>query len=1006
MIDITDIGPRYLQVYDNYDQFSESSNNYIKGEDHICYVIRENEVIYWIALENVWRPLNVVTTSAGTIEGIDNPVNVTLRTVSGSVTYTRVPNIPDAERIIKMDDFLANYPQIEYLDFTGNVNTTSMRNAFANSNIKDIGDINFDNVNDCYKLFENCTNFEEGHTITINTNATTFDANCIVNYSNLPNLIINVPNVNFGNLKLMYFNKLSTNYSINYNDTYWEYYKNYVSHNSNFSNDWFAFDYSDTLDYEIKCPVFVVGYYYSRGSSQYYYNGISNNISCEVFISKLNDEQTGGTVSFKDTQINISTKKVIFDYTVHPYPPKLTNSYNILFDNELLKEVVITNTNYDCDKVIYCRGIKIDLSKVKLTLPKDINSVLYHGFVFSGDNPITIDTINTFPEFACYGFPYFKDLELSELQDSNIDNTGEDKTFYCSFTRFLQPGKSEFQDKTKLGTHVFKNIKYIVLDITTIPNITLQCNSENHTQLIEVDFGSSAYNDYIVKTYNTFNIEGNFDIDTANSYIEGTNMNLFLGSGINFNNVTFNIVGHSRQINIYAIGTGDVNECDTVFDSKYDYTFSYSDDSTENLNVTYFYINNIGGPQFSIDKLARQNVLYSSCLAVFTSNLNTRFLYAKYNEDIQIYITSGGNNQTIEYLDFYYKYFNNELKPIIINKGSYFNCNFTAHSENSDIKQTLIDISSGMYTEDCFTDIEFFNQQAYNEYLEEATTMYIDCTDEGWIPFNIVGYATPDRYYDFYVGYCRRINNLQYIYGNVVLKPSIHWMSVSLYNSIREPDLYSLTRDFADGIISHEQGNKENSKSLLKHIDVTKALKGYWDIRFMPNLDQETVKAIVNNLEAWDGEDKQDFNLYRSQWDLLSSEHQSMLSTKNYNVRITEDAPPQQITFYNGGVYVSQINWSIGSMVGSRSIRIFTNSINNGEFAPYTVAVQNTGGVDISSAFIITYETNLTGTTSMPYNSAFTIKYNGVENPSNVVWNAVATQTGTDFSQTLILNIS
>ena len=42
----------------------------------------------------------------------------------------------------------------------------------------------------------------------------------------------------------------------------------------------------------------------------------------------------------------------------------------------------------------------------------------------------------------------------------------------------------------------------------------------------------------------------------------------------------------------------------------------------------------------------------------------------------------------------------------------------------------------------------------------------------------------------------------------------------------------------------------------------------------------------------------------------------------------------------------------------------------------------------------------------LPNNSAFTIKYNGVENPSNAVWNAVATQTGTDFSQTLILNIS
>lgn len=904
MIDITDIGPRYLQVYDNYDQFSDASSDYVKGEDHVCYVVTENEVIYWIALENVWRPLNVVTTSAGNIEGIDNPVNVTLRTVDGGMIYNRVPNIPDAERVISMDNFLVNYPQIEYLDFTGNVNTTSMKSAFANSQIKDIGNINFNNVTNINQLFAGCNNFDENYSVTINSNVSQFECtNCVLN-SNLPELTIEIPNVNKGSLNINYLNgTLNTNLNINYNNTF-TYDLNETSHSFN-ANEQFGFLATTSVcDNEVKCPLFVTGVQELLGGTSKILFGLPKKLECELFLSAIDDSRTSTFPNCENEQFQIKAKHVFFDYastSVHRNATKLSKHYDIIFDNDILQDIKITTKFELADVNVYwdiC-GIRIDLNKINLSANSSEDSVLQHGLVY-GKGQITIDTINSFPSYSMYGFPYFKDLELTQLQDSNIDNTTANKTIYAVFNNQILPYNKEIEDKTKLGTHVFKDIDLLMVELHNIPNLTIESSESKHTILLESDYNNAIS---IIPT-NQFSMKGSFDLNTSYTNYDSNVRRLFLGSGISFNDVTFNLVDANPSIYVCCVGDEELYENNTVFDEKYDYKFSYAHNTTSS-NHTYFYLQGqIYGPQVSIDKVAKDNIIYGTSVCFPNKSCNDTFLYAKYNENLQINLDTNNVYQSnywrMNWLDFYYKYFNNQSNPLIIDSEVSFNYKNTMYSEDSDVIDAIIEISSGHYTQDDFTKKTLTNQKEYNQYITSTVNMYVDCTENGSIPFNIYGWSMPDRYYDFYVGYCRRINNLENIYGNVTLECKIHNGDQDYYNQDNMFFLLSLNRDSSDAIISHSQGNKPNSKSKLKHIDVNRALKGYWDIRFLPDLDQATVKAIVNNLEEWDGEYKQDFNLYRSQWDYLSAQEQTLLNTKNYNVRITEnhvDTEPEKKYF-------------------------------------------------------------------------------------------------------------
>ena len=166
----TDFTNKYMQVFQTYDEFGEHSADYVKGEDHLAYLIQENEVIYWLYLEQVWRPLNVRTTTTGELEDGRTKVAVRLEYIEGSQKYTSVPNIPDPERITSMSRFLEDYPDIEEVNVSGTVNLTDLSYAFANSKIKDFSMLDTSNVTNIEGIIDNVNNKDLDITIKYKTN--------------------------------------------------------------------------------------------------------------------------------------------------------------------------------------------------------------------------------------------------------------------------------------------------------------------------------------------------------------------------------------------------------------------------------------------------------------------------------------------------------------------------------------------------------------------------------------------------------------------------------------------------------------------------------------------------------------------------------------------------------------------------------------------------------------------------------------------------------------------
>lgn len=165
----TNFNNKYLQVLQNYDEFGEYSADYTKGEDHVAFLIEENEVIYWLYLEQVLRPLNVRTTKTGELEDGRIKVAVKLEYVEGGQKYTSVPNIPDPERITSMSHFLEDYPDIEEVNVSGTVNLTDLSYAFAGSKIKDFNMLDTSNVTNIEGIIDNINNKDLDITIKYKT---------------------------------------------------------------------------------------------------------------------------------------------------------------------------------------------------------------------------------------------------------------------------------------------------------------------------------------------------------------------------------------------------------------------------------------------------------------------------------------------------------------------------------------------------------------------------------------------------------------------------------------------------------------------------------------------------------------------------------------------------------------------------------------------------------------------------------------------------------------------
>ena len=146
-----------LFVYNNYNDFGENSYNYAKGNDIIAYIENIYQVIYWLRLEVIWRPLNVIFTSSGTIVNETELGGAVYIQNIGNNNYKFLPTIPDEYRILSMTNFLSNYSTIETIDLPNTINLTNLNRAFENSNIKSCI-LNTLKVNDLSYAFLNCKN--------------------------------------------------------------------------------------------------------------------------------------------------------------------------------------------------------------------------------------------------------------------------------------------------------------------------------------------------------------------------------------------------------------------------------------------------------------------------------------------------------------------------------------------------------------------------------------------------------------------------------------------------------------------------------------------------------------------------------------------------------------------------------------------------------------------------------------------------------------------------------
>lgn len=188
----TNFTNKYMQVFQDYNEFSEHSADYVRGEDHIAFLIEENEVIYWLYLEQVWRPLNVRTTTTGQLEDGRTKVAVRLEYIEGGQKYTSVPNIPDPERITSMSRFLEDYPDIEEVNISGTVNLTDLSYAFAGSKIKDFSMLDTSNVINITAILENVVN--ENLECIINTNVTKLEITRFIKNATIKGITINALN--------------------------------------------------------------------------------------------------------------------------------------------------------------------------------------------------------------------------------------------------------------------------------------------------------------------------------------------------------------------------------------------------------------------------------------------------------------------------------------------------------------------------------------------------------------------------------------------------------------------------------------------------------------------------------------------------------------------------------------------------------------------------------------------------------------------------------------------
>lgn len=525
----TDFTNKYMQVFQTYDEFGEHSADYVKGEDHIAYLIQENEVIYWLYLEQVWRPLNVRTTTTGELEDGRTKVAVRLEYVEGSQKYTSVPNIPDPERITSMSNFLKDYPDIEEVNISGTVNLTDLSYAFANSNIKDFSLLDTSNVTEWDHFIYN-----------LDDKTLEFNIKC------------DVPEFDFFGNPDLYNVKI----------------KGITFTTPNLTNDDYVFigedsdiDYVKGIGVRVDAAECTVGTIYSDVYSEIGWYARRqkltnvNTINCDntiINIGRVSDVTHNGenlTLCLLERQSNLDSDYEL-DHKI------TTNAKNITF--------VKGDPIYD---IPFGYGIKYN-EDANITIN---TTITFGNFYFT--TPIVDDSF-----YAKYNHPisiFQYKTTFEEVADINLTESTNTSLTYIDWGSIdfdLSNTSIELYNNVNIDTRYYSgNIKKLIIDNSNVDGI----NKENCPYLH--DFYSNrfkvteGYVSGIFKSYNIYDMSQSCISENKLlkniTLIDFTYVTIDNGDFLKNNNIKFDYVNSNKYITLY-IGGNKLTELDTLINDN------------------------------------------------------------------------------------------------------------------------------------------------------------------------------------------------------------------------------------------------------------------------------------------------------------------------------------------------------------------------------------------------------------------------------------------------------
>ena len=461
----TNFTNKYMQVFQNYNEFGEHSADYVRGEDHIAFLIEENEVIYWLYLEQVWRPLNVRTTTTGELEDGRTKVAVRLEYVEGGQKYTSVPNIPDPERITSMSHFLEDYPDIEEVNVSGTVNLTDLSYAFAGSKIKDFSMLDTSNVNNINHFIDNVDN----ENINISLSIKELSSNNEINNATLKGLSISK-------------NSSINNHNIKFNDC------TIRDINGNFA--FYVVD-GNNIDNITGTNVILSGTEHDN---------IINNLyatSCTISILNLS----------LNTSININSKKIIITDS-NTMSVKGNNRYNVIQDS--------ANINFDFYSIVnnnFGYGILANEPIFNLS-----NNPTIGNFWFT--TPIVDDAF-----YAKYNHPisiFQYKTTFEEIADVNISNEVDSSLIYCDWNINFNVSNVNVEIYNYIKTIGFGH--YITFNKFIIDNT----NSNKLINLNNIAYYSGSIRKTYLSAKEELRISGKYNLQSDKLYIISAYKNIIV----------------------------------------------------------------------------------------------------------------------------------------------------------------------------------------------------------------------------------------------------------------------------------------------------------------------------------------------------------------------------------------------------------------------------------------------------------------------------------------------